>query len=104
MRQQSLSGGSSPVLADLEMRTRTIYSRAEDWKRFQAVEIRNDWIVAASEDRHGLDGLINAGTRVLDDPKLTLLPALEDTHHQCIRVAACCVPALRVPPHPWKEA
>jgi hypothetical protein len=37
--------------------------------------LRDEWIVAISEDAHGLDGLISAGTRVVDDPTLTLLPA-----------------------------
>lgn len=82
MREDSL-----PVLADLVIRAGAIYSMAEDRKLFRAIAIRDEWIVAASEDPHGLDGLITAETRVLDDPGLTLLPAFEDTHNHFILAA-----------------
>ena len=36
-------------------------------------------IVALAAARHGLDNLIGAGTRILDDPSITLLPAFIDT-------------------------
>ena len=78
---------SLPVLANLVIRAGAIYSMAEDRKIFRAIAIRDEWIVAASEDPHGLDGLITPQTRVLDDPGLTLLPAFEDTHNHFILAA-----------------
>lgn len=87
MRQPSFSGDSSPVLADLVIRAGAIYSMSADRKCFRSLAIRDEWIVAASEDSHGLDTLISTGTRVLDDPELTLLPAFEDTHNHFILAA-----------------
>ena len=47
----------------------------------RAIALRDEWIVAVSADAHGLDELIRAGTHVLDDQRLTLLPAFYDTHN-----------------------
>lgn len=82
MRENSL-----PVLADLVIRAGMIYSMTEGRQTFRAIAIRDEWIVAVSEDPHGLDGLITAETHVLDDPGLTLLPAFEDTHNHFILAA-----------------
>jgi predicted amidohydrolase YtcJ len=87
MKQQSFPGSSSLVLADLVIRAGTIYAMTEDRKRFRSLAIRDQWIVAVSEDPHGLDDLISAGTRVLDDSDLILLPALEDSHNHLILAA-----------------
>lgn len=48
---------------------------------YRVIALRDEWIVAVSEDPHGLDSLIMAGTQVLDDPHLTVLPAFYDTHN-----------------------
>src|SRR5258708_10756247 len=89
MRQNSSSAESIafPRLADLVIRARAIYSMAADRTIFRAIAMREEWIVAVSEDPHGLDGLISSGTRVLDDPELTLLPAFDDTHNHLILAA-----------------
>src|SRR5712691_1784005 len=68
-------------LADLVIRAGAIYSMAQDRKVYRAIAIRDEWIVAVSEDPHGLDGLITAGTHVVDDPGLTIIPAFDDTHN-----------------------
>ena len=39
---------------------------AQDRNVYWAIAIRDEWIVAVSQDPHGLDSLISAGTRVLD--------------------------------------
>jgi predicted amidohydrolase YtcJ len=73
-------------LADLLIRAGAIYSMAQGRNVYRALAIRDEWIVAVSEDPHGLDGLISAGTRVLDASELTILPAFEDTqpfHSRC---------------------
>src|SRR5215472_7437716 len=88
MSQRSFSGGSVPTLADLVIRAGTIYSMAPARTRFQAIAIRDEWIIAASPDPHGLDELITPQTRVLDDPELTILPAFDDTHNHFILAAA----------------
>jgi predicted amidohydrolase YtcJ len=89
MRQNSSSGESIsfPRLADLVIRARAIYSMAEDCTIFRAIAIREEWIVAVSEDPHGLDGFITSGTCIVDDPELTLLPAFDDTHNHFILTA-----------------
>lgn len=87
MTSSSLPAGASPTLADLVIRAGAIYAMTEDRKCFRSLAIRGEWIVAASEDPHGLDSLISAGTRVLDNPELTLLPAVEDTHNHLILAA-----------------
>jgi predicted amidohydrolase YtcJ len=60
---------------------------AEDRKVYRAIAIRDEWIVAVSEDPHGLDGLITAGAHVVDDPELTVIPAFDDTHNHLIFAA-----------------
>src|SRR6266705_2115666 len=74
-------------LADLVIRAGAIYSMAEDRKVYRSIAIRDEWIVAVSEDSHGLDGLITAGTLVVDDPGLTVIPAFDDTHNHLILAA-----------------
>ena len=86
MSQQSQS--NHPLhLADLVIRAGAIYSMAQDRNVYQAIAIRDEWIVAVSEDSHGLDGLISADTHILDAPELTILPAFEDTHNHFILAA-----------------
>ena len=60
---------------------------AQDKKVYRSIAIRDEWIVAVSEDPHGLDTLITANTHVVDDPELTLLPAFDDTHNHFILTA-----------------
>src|SRR5258708_2625041 len=89
MGQNSSSAESIafPRLADLVIRARAIYSMAADRTIFRAIAIREEWIVAVSEDPHGLGELITSGTYILDDPELTLLPAFDDTHNHLILAA-----------------
>ena len=77
----------APRLADLLIRAAAIYSMAQDRAVYRAIAIRDEWIVAVSQDPHGLDGLIGADTHVLDAPDLTILPAFEDTHNHLILAA-----------------
>src|SRR3989440_6295630 len=74
-------------LADLLIRAAAIYSMAQDRAVYQAIAIRDEWIVAVSQDPHGLDGLISADTQVLDARDLTILPAFEDTHNHLMLAA-----------------
>lgn len=77
----------APRLADMLIRAGAIYSMAQDRDVYQAIAIRDEWIVAVSLDPHGLDGLIGADTRVLDAPDLTILPVFEDTHNHLMFAA-----------------
>jgi len=77
----------APRLADLLIRAGAIYSMAQDRAVYQAIAIRDEWIVAVSQDPHGLDGLIGADTHVLDAPDLTILPPFEDTHNHLMFAA-----------------
>src|SRR6266702_8398365 len=74
-------------LADLLIRAAAIYSMAQDRAVYQAIAVRDEWIVAVSQDPHGLDGLIGADTHILDAPDLTILPAFEDTHNHLLLTA-----------------
>jgi predicted amidohydrolase YtcJ len=77
-------GDATVRLADRVIRAGAIYSMASDRKVYRAIAIRDEWIVAVSEDPHGLDALIEGGTRVIDDADLTLVPAFYDTHQHLI--------------------
>ena len=77
----------TPRLADQVIRAGAIYSMAEDRKVYRSIAIRDEWVVAISEDPHGLDGLISIGTHVVDDPGLTVIPAFDDTHNHLIFAA-----------------
>src|SRR5258708_3682795 len=77
----------APRLADLLIQAGAIYSMAGHRAVYQAIAVRDEWIVAVSQDPHGLDGLIGAGTQILDAPDLTILPAFEDTHNHLILAA-----------------
>src|SRR5437588_10811847 len=77
----------APRLADLLIRAAAIYSMAQNRAVSQAIAIRDEWIVAVSQDPHGLDGLIGADTHVLNAQDLTLLPAFEDTHNHLMFAA-----------------
>ncbi len=73
-------------LADWVIRAGAIYSMAADRKVYRAIALRDEWIVAVSEDPHGLDALVSPDTRtrVIDEPGLTILPAFDDTHNHFI--------------------
>lgn len=77
----SPTGGRQPRLADLIIRAGRIYSMARDHRIFRSLAVRDEWIVAASEDPHGLDRLIGDGTKVVVDSGLTVLPTFIDTHN-----------------------
>ena len=74
-------------LADQVIRAGAVYSMAADRKVYRAIAIRDEWIVAVSEDPHGLDGLISAGTQVVDEAGLTIIPTFFDTHNHFIIAA-----------------
>src|SRR5215467_10843073 len=89
MNQHLLSSASphAPCLADRLIRAGAIYSMVQHRTVYRAIAIRDEWIVAVSQDPHGLDGLISAGTQVLDAPNVTILPAFEDTHNHLMLAA-----------------
>jgi predicted amidohydrolase YtcJ len=60
---------------------------AADRSSYRAIALREEWIVAASADPHGLDGLISTDTKVLDEPGLTILPTFDDDHNHFILAA-----------------
>ncbi len=79
--------GTTVRLADRVIRAGAIYSMAEDRKVYRSIALRDEWIVAVSEDPHGLDGLISASTHVVDEPGMTIIPAFDDTHNHFINAA-----------------
>jgi predicted amidohydrolase YtcJ len=87
MPASATSPAAPSRLADQVIRAGAIYSMAEDRAVYRAIALRDEWIVAVSDDPHGLDALITSGTHVVDDPGLTLLPALYDTHNHLLEAA-----------------
>jgi predicted amidohydrolase YtcJ len=63
------------------IRAGAIYSLAKDLAVYRAIALQGERVAAVSTDPHGLDALASAGTRVVDDPTLTVLPAFYDTHN-----------------------
>jgi predicted amidohydrolase YtcJ len=89
MSQTSSTHYASTLVQPAEqvIRAGAIYSMAEDHKVYRAIAIRDEWIVAVSQDPHGLDGLITTGTHVVDKPELTIIPTFFDTHNHFIIAA-----------------
>jgi predicted amidohydrolase YtcJ len=73
--------------ADLLIKAGAIHSMTAERAVYRALALRGEWIVAASEDPDGLDGLRTAGTPVVREPSLTLLPAFFDTHEHLLEAA-----------------
>src|SRR5260221_2822415 len=66
---------------DTVIRAARIYFMRDDRAVYRAIAVRGEWIVAVSDELHGLDDLIAAETHVVDAPDLTLMPAFFDTHN-----------------------
>ena len=49
-------------LADLVIKAGVIHSMSKSRNIYRAIALRNDWIVAVSEDRDGLDSLVTLGS------------------------------------------
>ncbi len=90
MSQIASPGEANPTvrLADRVIRAGAIYSMAAARNVYRAIALRDEWIIAVSEDPHGLDGLISACTHVMDEPGITIIPAFDDTHIHFILAAA----------------
>ena len=73
--------------AEVIIKAGAIHSMTADRTVYRALALRNEWIVAASEDPDGLDGLRAAGTRFVCEPSLTMLPAFFDTHEHLLEAA-----------------
>jgi predicted amidohydrolase YtcJ len=74
----------APRLADLIVKAGRVYSMNPGRDVHVALAIRDGWIVAVSDDRDGLDALASEGTRVVDAPDFTLLPAFFDIHEHLL--------------------
>jgi predicted amidohydrolase YtcJ len=72
---------------DVVIRAGAIYSMAPNRAVYRAIAIRDEWILAVSEDTHGLDTLIGPSTQVVERSDLTLLPAFFDTHNHLFEAA-----------------
>ena len=70
--------------ADVVIRAGRIYSMSPDREVFRSLAIHGDTIVEVSPDPDGLEYLIGAGTRVIDNRQLTVLPAFCDTHNHLL--------------------
>jgi predicted amidohydrolase YtcJ len=71
-------------LADVIVKASRIHSLTDERATFASLAIRDGWIVAASAEPDGLDGLGGPGTRTVDASGLTLLPAFFDTHEHLL--------------------
>lgn len=91
------TGPCQLAVADLVIRAGRIYTMSTKGPDQRALAVRDGSIVALSEVPDGLDGLISAVTHVVDDPKLTILPAFNDTHNHLLEATrnATFVPVNR---------
>src|SRR2546423_15104500 len=100
MMNQHLSPAVSPHaprLADLLIRAAAIYSMAQDRAVYRAIAIRDEWIVAVSQDPQGLDGVIGADTHGLDAPELAIPPAFQENHNHLMFASQNMGPGPAVP-------
>ncbi len=79
--------GITSRLASYVIKAGAIYSMADHRAVYRAMALRDEWIVAVSQDPNGLVGLVTASAHVIDDPTLTLLPAFDDSHNHMIVAA-----------------
>jgi predicted amidohydrolase YtcJ len=71
------------LTADIVFRGAVIHRFAGADEPSRSLALRGDRIVAVGEQPHDLDDLVGAGTKVIDDPTLVLMPGFHDTHmHQ----------------------
>jgi len=71
---------SSSRTAGHVIRAGAIYPMTGEDEVLRSLALADGRIVSASKDPHGLDHLISSNTVVIDDPLLTVLPGLIDTH------------------------
>ncbi len=74
-------------LADTVLKVGRVHSFDEGASQYRSLAIRDGVIVGASEQVDGLDALCVPGTKVLDQPELTVMPALFDTHEHLLESA-----------------
>jgi predicted amidohydrolase YtcJ len=74
--------------ADLVIRAGAIHSMAQGRPTMHSLAVGNGVVLAVGEAPHDLDGFIGAGTRVIDDPGLTLFPGFIDTHTHLLFAAS----------------
>ncbi|HEY2657005.1 MAG TPA: amidohydrolase [Solirubrobacteraceae bacterium] len=87
MRTKLTAVTQSLPAADLIIKVGAIHAMDADRAVYRAIALRNEWIVAASEDPDGLDGLRTGSTRIIHEPPLTVLPAFFDTHEHLLEAA-----------------
>lgn len=75
-------------LADFVIRAGAIHSMNPRRAIYRAVAVRDEWIVAVSEDPHGLDSVIGADTKLIDASAWSVMPAFDDDHNHFILAAA----------------
>ncbi|MGF1429008.1 amidohydrolase [Kitasatospora sp. LaBMicrA B282] len=73
--------------ADLLLRAAAIHTLVPGQAPQRALAIRGDRIAALAADPAGLDDWIGPGTRVLERPDATVLPAFDDTHTHLVFAA-----------------
>ena len=82
-----MRGVAGPRLADVIVKARAVYSMDEARTTFRSLAIRDGWVVVASGEEAGLDGLASAGMAVVDARGLTRLPAFSDRHEHLLEPA-----------------
>jgi amidohydrolase family protein len=80
--------GSAAGQADMVIKAAATHAmvsaREADARSYRAMAVRDGHIVALTAEPDGADDLIGAGTVVIDDPGLTVLPTCDDTHTHLI--------------------
>lgn len=77
----------SRVFADLIVRAGTVQLLAQVGSAVREVAVRDGTVIALASRPGQLDGLRGPDTRVLGDPRVTVLPAFVDTHNHLMLAA-----------------
>lgn len=63
---------------------------APDRAIYRAIAMQDERIVGLAVAPDGLDNLIGGGTRILDEPSMTVLSAFIDTHNHLLEPTSAC--------------
>jgi hypothetical protein len=79
---------TSKRTGDVVIRAGAIHTMAQGRPTMRSIAIGGGEVLALGEGSHDLDAFIGPGTKVIDDPTLTLLPGFIDTHTHLIFAAS----------------
>jgi predicted amidohydrolase YtcJ len=85
--RRSQAGAPAKRSAETLIRAGAIHTMGPSPRPMRSIAIGAGRVLAVGEGPHDLDALVGKGTKVIDDPRLTLLPGFIDTHTHLIFAA-----------------